>query len=296
VLTKRVGLLRELVPTAVQVAVLINPANPANTSATLTGVEAVAAGAGAVVLTEREVSSSSRREVSETETQELERQRRESIWIGCPPTVESDTTLNTGALRTKGVDVNANYRFDFERLGMENMGGLTINFVGTYLKDLKIQSLPGDAYFDCAGLYGTICSVSGGLSSPNPKWRHKMRMTWATPFEAGDWFKAFSLSMQWRHYDKVKLDAYDADPQLNNTGLQYATDRTLSSRDYFDLSANWTMKENVKIRAGVNNIFDINPPLNGSSACPAGPCNGNTWPQVYDALGRFLFIGATVDF
>ena len=46
VLTKRVGLLRELVPTAVQVAVLINPANPANTSATLTGVEAVARALG----------------------------------------------------------------------------------------------------------------------------------------------------------------------------------------------------------------------------------------------------------
>ena len=46
VLTKRMGLLRELVPTAVQVAVLINPANPANTSATLTEVEAVARALG----------------------------------------------------------------------------------------------------------------------------------------------------------------------------------------------------------------------------------------------------------
>ena len=46
VLTKRMGLLRELVPTAVQVAVLINPANPANTSATLTEVEAVSRALG----------------------------------------------------------------------------------------------------------------------------------------------------------------------------------------------------------------------------------------------------------
>ena len=46
VLTKRMGLLRELVPTAVQVAVLINPANPANTSATLTEVEAAARALG----------------------------------------------------------------------------------------------------------------------------------------------------------------------------------------------------------------------------------------------------------
>ena len=42
VTTKRMGLLRELVPTAVRVAVLINPTNPANTSVTLTEMEAVA--------------------------------------------------------------------------------------------------------------------------------------------------------------------------------------------------------------------------------------------------------------
>ena len=42
VTTKRMGLLRELVPTAVRAAVLINPTNPANTSATLTEMEAVA--------------------------------------------------------------------------------------------------------------------------------------------------------------------------------------------------------------------------------------------------------------
>ena len=41
VTTKRMALLRELVPTAVQIAVLINPANPANTSVTLTEMEAV---------------------------------------------------------------------------------------------------------------------------------------------------------------------------------------------------------------------------------------------------------------
>ena len=36
------GLLRELVPTAVRAAVLINPTNPANTSATLSEMETVA--------------------------------------------------------------------------------------------------------------------------------------------------------------------------------------------------------------------------------------------------------------
>jgi len=207
-----------------------------------------------------------------------------------------DTTLNTGALRTKGLDVNANYRMDLDDLGAEGMGSLSFNFVGTYLDSLAVQSLPGDPFFDCAGYYGTICSVSGGLTSPNPEWRHKARINWKTPLQYGDWLKDLSLSLQWRHFNKVTLDAYSNDPQLNNPGIQYETDRVLRARDYFNFAANWTMGENVSVRVGVNNLFDKDPPLNGSSNCPTGPCNGNTWPQVYDAMGRFLFVGATVDF
>ncbi|WP_293905681.1 TonB-dependent receptor [Phenylobacterium sp.] len=201
-----------------------------------------------------------------------------------------DTTLNTGALRTKGIDINASYRTDLDRFGLENMGGITLSFVGTYLDQLKTQVLPGDKFYDCAKLYGTVCGT------PNPQWRHKMRLTWATPFEYGDWIKGVGLSVQWRHFDKVTLDAYDKDPQLNNTGIQYASDRTLSSRDYIDMTATWTVRNTIKFRAGVNNVFDRDPPLVGQSNCPAGVCNGNTFPQVYDSFGRYAFIGLTADF
>ncbi len=47
---------------------------------------------------------------------------------------------------------------------------------------------------------------------------------------------------------------------------------------------------------GVNNIFDRDPPVAGQQVVPAGFGNGNTYPQVYDALGRYLFAGFTVDF
>jgi len=208
----------------------------------------------------------------------------------------TDTTLNTGALRTKGIDINAGYRTDLESLGMEGMGGLTLSFVGTWLDELAIQTLPGFDYYDCAGYYGNICSVAGGLTSPNPEWRHKFRVTWRTPLEYGEWFKDFSVSLQWRHFNKVTLDAYSDDPQLNNPGLQYESDRVLRSRDYFDLTASWTVRDNLNFRAGVNNIFDKDPPLTGASNCPVGPCNGNTWPQLYDSFGRYAFIGLTADF
>jgi len=225
----------------------------------------------------------------------VNRDAQGSIWLSNQGFV-TDTTLNTGSLSTTGFDINASYRTDLETLGLGDAGGISINFVGTYLDSLKVQSLPGDPSFDCAGFYGTICSVSGGLSAPNPEWRHKARLTWTTPFEYGDWFKDFSLSLQWRHFNKVTLDAYSDDPQLNNPGLQYESDRVLRSRDYFDLTASWTMRDKLNFRAGVNNIFDKDPPLTGSSNCPTGPCNGNTWAQVYDAFGRYIFIGLTADF
>jgi len=215
-----------------------------------------------------------------------------SIWLS-PQGFVDDQTVNIGSIRTSGVDFNVGYRLNLDEQGL---GSMSLNFVGTYLDKLEAQALPGDDAFDCAGLYGTICSVSSGFTAPNPKWRHKARLSWATPLTYGEWFKDFTVSLQWRHFDKVTLDAFDDHPQLNNPGIQYETDRVLKSRDYFDLTASWTMRDNLNFRAGVNNIFDKDPPLNGSSNCPTGSCSGNTWPQVYDSFGRYLFVGLTADF
>lgn len=212
-----------------------------------------------------------------------------SIWLS-PQGYVQDTTLNTGALRTAGVDINAGYRTDLDRFGLSNMGGINFNFVGTWLDKLETQPLPGDAFYDCTSLYGAVCGT------PSPEWRHKLRVTWSTPFEYGDWIKSLSLSAQWRYFSEVTLDAYSPDPQLTNPGVQYESDRVLGARSYLDLAASWTLRDNVNFRLGVNNVLDKDPPLTGASNCPTGPCNGNTWPQVYDALGRYVFFGLTADF
>lgn len=212
-----------------------------------------------------------------------------SIWLSEGGYV-TDTTLNTGALRTRGIDFNAGYTTELDNLGIKNGGRIGVNFVGTYLASLKTQPLPGDPFYDCAGYYGTICSV------PNPEWRHKMRLTWNPSIGMGGVVDDFGISLQWRYFSSVKLDALSPDTGLTNPGLVSATDAGKSAQSYFDLTANFTIMERVKARIGVNNILDRDPPLNGSSNCPTGPCNGNTWPQVYDALGRYLFAGATIDF
>jgi outer membrane receptor protein involved in Fe transport len=201
-----------------------------------------------------------------------------------------DTTLNTGSLSTKGVDLNVTYRTDLSALGLGDNGSVSVSLVGTWLDQLDTQPLPGGPTYNCKGLYGTVCGV------PAPEWRHKARLTWNTPYAYGDWFKSLSLSAQWRYFGKVTLDAFDSDPQLNNPGLQDETDRALASRSYLDLTANFTVHNNLNFRVGVQNVFDKDPPILGASNCPGTVCNGGTFPQVYDALGRYVFVGLSADF
>jgi outer membrane receptor protein involved in Fe transport len=217
----------------------------------------------------------------------VKRDSQGSLWLSNQGYIV-DTTLNTGSVSTAGIDVNLSYRRDLADFGLDDYGSLSFDFVGTWLDSLKTSPLPGDPEYDCAGLYGTTCNGGNG---PNPEWRHKFRVNWATPFW-GD----LQVGLQWRYFSEVTLDAFDSDPQLNSPDLQYPTDETLAAQSYFDLTASFKVKDNYTVRMGVNNVLDEDPPLVGGSACPTGSCNGNTYSQVYDAAGRYLFIGLKADF
>ena len=211
-----------------------------------------------------------------------------SLWLSNNGYVQ-DTTLNTGSLKTSGVDFNVAYRTDLSALGLGDNGSVSATMVGTWLDSLVTQPLPGGASYDCKGLYGLVCGI------PAPEWRHKAALTWNTPYSYGDWFKSLSLRVQWRYFGKVSLDAYDSNPLLNNVGNQFAVEKNLPAQNYIDLTANFTVHNNLNVRVGVQNVFDKDPPLIGTN-CPGTSCNGNTFPQAYDALGRYMYVGLTADF
>ena len=206
-----------------------------------------------------------------------------------------DTVQNQGGLHTSGVDISAGYRTGLDRFGLQNAGSVSFNLVGTYLDTLETTVLNGTKPIDCAGLYGATCTTLGGTTNPNPKWRHKLRVTWNTPYEYW-WMSNLALSLQWRYFDSVSLDAYDGQTALNNPAGQFPSDKELGSRSYLDLLATFKLKDNYSFRIGVNNVLDQDPPLTGSSNCPAGPCNQNVYAQMYDTLGRYFFMGVTADF
>ena len=207
-----------------------------------------------------------------------------SLWLSSNGFV-TDLTQNIGGLSTSGIDINGSYT---QPLG--GMGSLALSFVGTYLDKLKTDTgLTGS--YDCVGLYGNVCNT------PSPEWRHTARVSWNMPNGLG-------LSLRWRHFGKVTVDALDANPNLNNGsgtgpapgGVARPGVAGFAAQNYFDLAFTARVGDHFNWRLGVNNLLDRDPPVTGSQSCPAVFCNGNTFPQVYDALGRYIYAGVTLEF
>ncbi len=202
----------------------------------------------------------------------------------------TNVTQNIGGFSTSGIDAQVNYSTE-----IGDLGTLTFNFLGTYLDELVTDtgvSIPGlDQTFDCVGLYGNVCG------QPSPEWRHQARLGFN--FRGG-----FGASVRWRYFDGVTLDAVDPNTNLNNPsgtgpapgGVARPGAAGFDAVNYFDLTFTFAAGDNFNFVLGANNVLDKAPPTTGSQACPAGSCNGNVYAQQYDALGRYLFAGVTLDF
>ncbi len=203
-----------------------------------------------------------------------------SLWLGNQGFIVN-TTLNTGSLETAGVDLEANYRMDMS----ERIGSFGFQLIGTYVDEFLTEPLPNFPEYDCVGLYGTVCLT------PVPEYRTKLRTTWNSPWNV-------DMTLTWRYIDSVSIDSTVDNPNFDFGG-HAEPDESLGSRSYIDLTAAYVFETdpaNITLRVGANNILDKDPPIVTQAACPSVFCSGNTFPQVYDTLGRMVFINVTADF
>lgn len=205
----------------------------------------------------------------------IERDSLGSLWIQ-PTGFIDDTSANIGSLGIEGVDLQTTYRFDV------GPHGLNLDLVGTWLSSAETELVEGVGVFDCVGLFGGTCGV------PIPEWRHSLRTTWTTPW-AG-----LGVALTWRYLGATDVETSDDNPQL--AGEVPITDAKLGSRSYFDLTASMTLFDDYTLRIGANNLLDKEPPLVGQDNCPSTTCNGNTYAQLYDVLGRQWFASLTARF
>ena len=187
---------------------------------------------------------------------------------------------NIASLLYSGVDFQTNYKMDLPA----GFGALDWSFVGSYTEHVTTQPLPTGGSYDCAGLWGSTCQTV------NPRWRHTLRTTWVSPWN-------MDLSVAWRFIGKVGQDNNDASQPLlylSTYGGIDKLDNQLPNVSYFDVTATWHAQKWLDVRAGIDNLFDRDPPVIVNPSLQAGG-EANTF-ATYDLLGRQVYLAFTAKF
>ncbi len=186
----------------------------------------------------------------------------------------SQTGQNVAAAEVSGIDVQLSYNQPLTSAG-------SLNFLLSGSAMLKNTTTPfaGAHTYDCVGLYGPTCLTI------TPHWRHNLRATWVTPW-------SWEFSAQWRYIGAVSLDSNTSDPTLSN-GSYDAFDARMPGQSYLDLFGSWTVTNGVELRAGINNLFDRDPPIVSSNVAASGAAN--SFP-TYDQLGRQVYVAFTLKY
>lgn len=205
---------------------------------------------------------------------DVNRDRLGTLWLLNDGRIRA-LNKNIGTVKTSGFDLGLNYT---QRLG--GLGGLVVTFKGTLMEKAETEELPGDGSYDCVGYYGP-----SKCRPPTPKWRHNARFVWNTPWDA-------DIGLTWRYIQKVEVETASSQPLLR--GTFNPIEQFLGDRNYFDLAVNYRPIKGLELTLGMNNMFDKDPPL--TSLAGTGVGNGNTFPGVYDALGRKVFLNVSYKF
>jgi iron complex outermembrane recepter protein len=179
-------------------------------------------------------------------------------------------TTNLLYLQAEGIEVSGGFNID-----IGDAGKLLFNAsINKYLTQ-ESRSSTEVPIIDCKGFYGTQCG------NPLPDIRWIQRTTW----EKGP----YEVSLLWRHLGDVEIET----PQVAST---FEAFQRIGAYNYFDFSAAWDVRDNITVRAGMTNIFDKDPPVVGNEAGTTASNSGNTFPSVYETLGRRYSISFNVKF
>lgn len=192
-------------------------------------------------------------------------------------------TVNLGRTDIKGVDLAANYRLPQFAFGQFNIG-----LQATYMQQVKIQTAPGsdtNTVVQGAGVMGwfgsglnSICPFSAGGMCFYPRVRGQLSLDW----QLGPW----SAGWRMRGTSPFRMDGSQGEPAVENLN-RYGT------YIYNDLNVGYNIEPiNTMVEAGVNNVFDKQPPFLGGGRS----LNSNTDPEDFDTIGRYYWARVTVKF
>jgi outer membrane receptor protein involved in Fe transport len=187
-----------------------------------------------------------------------------NLWVGQAQVVA--TNANLSFFEVEGWDITADYQFD-----VGDYGSLSFQDTLSIIDSWEQQEYDGAEVESCEGVWGGTCGY------PTPEMRNLFRTTWVTPWNV-------TVSAAWRYIDEVE------DQVTTAAAVE------LDSINYLDLAAIWNVTDYASLRLGVNNLTDEEPVFAGFNAGAGIQGNGNSFPGLYDSLGQYWFMGATLTF
>lgn len=191
-----------------------------------------------------------------------------------------------GALTVSGTGVPAFFtNFDFFKatgiqLGintnadLDDWGSLSFNFSANRYLDNELQFTSVSPVVDCNGRYGTTCDTV-------PKYRHTARLSW--------FLDRFDTSLLWRRIGRMKV-------QEDEAGAVFPAFRQIGAANYFDLSFGAQISEQIRLSGLVSNLANKKPPIVGNEVGSTAFNSGNTFPSLYDVLGRVYSVNLKFSF
>jgi len=182
--------------------------------------------------------------------------------------------VNTGGFLTSGIDVALNYQKE-----LAGVGTLGFNGAWTHLLQHKRKPTDTSAYINEKG---QLQDVNGERLGSGYKDRFSLTTQLSTD--------AFQFAWTARYYSSIKdtLDPSTApDAEVNN----------VPSKLYNDFQVQLSMgdRRRMEFYFGVDNAFDVKPPLLPNGVAASGLIGGET-AQEYDVLGRYFYTGVRVKF
>lgn len=186
---------------------------------------------------------------------------------------------NLGTQSTAGFDINVAYRLNATQLNWDaKWGTFDITFAYNKVREFLFKATPSSVERDCLGFYSVACANI--VNAPVFKQKFNQRTTWK--------FGQFAVGYNWRY-----IGAVNEEPGGQVFLPAFAH---IDAYNYVDLSAKWNINKNVALDVAINNAANKKPPIVGGTIGGTGPNSGNTFPQSYDAVGRYITLGLTAKF
>lgn len=170
--------------------------------------------------------------------------------------------LNIGTLAAKGVDLQAAYGFHPEDIGIGLPGRLSLLLNASYLASLRQLIDRTDA---------TTLLIQDGQYD-NPNWRASLSLGYER--------EALRVHLNTRLIGKARVDV--------QSSMETYDRPRVPARVYNDLIVGYRYAERYDLRLGINNILDTKPPATEQTYLGMY--------TLYDAIGRFFTLGASVRF